>query len=481
MLNLQLRQEFQGPHTPGTMISLRQDGQGATEISPDYILSITYPTADVRTALKNVSSSRAQKPLVLLGDRGRGKSHIMALIHHALTHPQKVEQWASAWQSFADFPELRDISIEPDYHPISEPLHNQEYPLLWELLFAKHPYGDHARGKFEQTGHPYPPRSLLEEMFQKQPTALILDEFQKWFESLSDQPGTEGKKYRTWAENFIQNLSELAQERPDILILVTSVLNSDSEAFRQIHRVGPVLIDFSGPTARKDRQKLVLHRLFENRAQLDESSIQNVVSSYASERFRLKFSHHSSSEKPACYQEVMDCFPFSPELHDLLDNQILMAEAAQEARDLIRILAFVYSARGESVPLVTPADFFVDDDSCGVQSLLDSIATAGEQERLREIAQRNLETVRETTDEELPHAREIISTLWMRSMTPARAPGATPPEIQLDITRNEAIDDNMFNNELARIIENSMNVHGEQTAEKRLHFGVKNHAQRAWH
>ncbi|OIP93512.1 MAG: hypothetical protein CO013_06615 [Syntrophobacterales bacterium CG_4_8_14_3_um_filter_58_8] len=36
----------------------------------------------------------------------------------------------------------------------------------------------------------------------------------------------------------------------------------------------------------------------------------------------------------------------------------------------------------------------MDDDACGVQSLLDSIATVGEQEKLREVAQRNLETVK---------------------------------------------------------------------------------------
>jgi len=93
-------------------------------------------------------------------------------------------------------------------------------------------------------------------MFEDQPVALILDEFQKWFDGLSDQPGAEGIKYRTWAENFIQNLSELSKDRSDILILVISVLNNNTEAFRQVHRDGPVLIDFRGPTAKQDRQKL---------------------------------------------------------------------------------------------------------------------------------------------------------------------------------------------------------------------------------
>lgn len=473
MLNLKLRDEFLGTHTPGTMISLRDEGRGAAEIGPDYILSITYPTADVQTALRNVSKARATKPIVLMGDRGRGKSHIMAVIHHALESPKAVEKWAHEWGKATGTAALSDLELESAYVPISEPVHNQEYQLLWNLLFDRHPKGDYYRGKFEEQGHPYPPRSLLVKMFEEQPTALILDEFQKWFDGLSDQSGAEGIKYRIWAENFIQNLSEIAKDRPDILILVTSVLNSETEAFRQVHRVGPVLVDFSGPTAKKDRQRLVLHRLFENRSNIPEADIYDLVVAYASERFRLRFPNESDSEKPKRCHEVVECFPFSPELLDLLDNQILMAAAAQEARDLIRILAFVFRARGDSVPVVTPADFFVDDDAGGVQTLVDSIAEVGEQERLREVAQRNLESVITAVGPQVPHARELISALWMRSMSPGRNSGGTRQELHLDITRTSTVDGNAFQGELVVLVENSINIHGEHTPDGRLHFALE--------
>ena len=42
--------------------------------------------------------------------------------------------------------------------------------------------------------------------------------------------------------------------------------------------------------------------------------------------------------------------------------------------DLIRILAQVFKSRGEVVPIITPADFFVDGDSDEVQTLVDAIA-----------------------------------------------------------------------------------------------------------
>ena len=95
MLNLQLRNEFQGSQMPGTVISLRRsDNKGAAQEAPDRILDITYPTADVQTALRALSVYRDKQPIVLMGDRGRGKSHIMAVMHHAIAHTAQVQAWA---------------------------------------------------------------------------------------------------------------------------------------------------------------------------------------------------------------------------------------------------------------------------------------------------------------------------------------------------------------------------------------------------
>ena len=472
MIGLKLRDEFLGSHMPGTAISLRNsDNTGAVQQTPDRILEITYPTADVQTALKQLSSQRAQKPIVLMGDRGRGKSHIMAVMHHAVESPEIVQQWAREWGNNFDIPLLKDIEILRGYKAISEPVHNHEYPLLWNLLFDRHPRGEFYRGKFQQMAQQYPPKSLLMEMFQDQPTVLILDEFQKWFDGLKDEKGKQGNKWWTWASNFVQNLSEIAEENPEKLILVISVLDNQTEAFGQVHRNHPVVVDFRGPTAKQDRQKMVLHRLFENRNNIPEKDVQNLTNVYATERFRLRFSHLPETERPQRIAEVMQSWPFSPELMQLLEEHILMAEAAQEARDLIRILAQAYRARGENVPIMTPADFMVDEDSGGVQSLLDSIATAGAQEKLREIAQSNLELVI-ASGEQIPHARELVSALWMRSMSPSRTNGGSRYELHLDITRDKVIDDNSFNAEISALIENSKNIHGEETPQGRLRFDI---------
>jgi len=182
MIGLKLRDEFLGTRMPGTAIALRtSDNQGAAQKSADQILSITYPTADVQTALKAISTKRSGCPIVLMGDRGRGKSHIMAVMHHAIQSPAIVETWLRDWGANIGSAELNSFEMMKGYIPISEPVHNHEYFLLWDLLFDRHPKGQYYRGQFESMDNSFPPRTLMEKMFEENPTCLILDEFQTWF------------------------------------------------------------------------------------------------------------------------------------------------------------------------------------------------------------------------------------------------------------------------------------------------------------
>ncbi len=400
MLGLQLRDEFLGPHMPGTAIALRtNDNKGAAQKAPDQILAITYPTADIQTAVHAISEKQNGRPIVLVGDRGRGKSHIMAVMHHAISAPDIVGGWLKGWGDKLKQTDLKTISISKDFFTISEPVHNNEYPLLWDLLFDRHPKGEFFRGQFVlMKDHYAPPRSLLEKMFESQPLCLILDEFQTWYEGLPDRTNKDGLNPKKLAFNFIQNLSEIAKDRPEILIFVV---------------------------------------------QAENSRIQN---------------------------EVFEYWPFSPELVALLEDHILMSQAAQSARDLIRILVQVFKTRGELSPIITPADFFVDGEGEAVQSLIDAIAQQVGQEKLREIAQRNLEAVK-ATQEHVPNARELISAIWMRSMSPGITQGGTPVSLHLDITRQIVLGDNTFLAELTALIQNSINIHGDEVPDGPLWFG----------
>src|SRR6202166_5339461 len=121
-------------------------------------------------------------------------------------------------------------------------------------------------------------------MLYGKPTVLPPDEFQSVVDGLSDIPKA---KIQTWAFNFIQLLSEIANDRPDLLVFVTSIRDNQSQAFQQIHRINPVLVDFQGSQAKHDRQRLLLYRIFENRLNVPGDQIKALIKPHVEEHVRL--------------------------------------------------------------------------------------------------------------------------------------------------------------------------------------------------
>ena len=174
----------------GTAIELRnRQGTGWTQRDPAELLQITYPTTDVQRALGGVSTAAQGRPLVFLGQRGRGKSHIMALLHHAVESPDKVRAWAQEWGAKPGFAPLSQLVFPKGFVAITETLSNQEYRTLWDLIFKRHPRGEHYSGQHVASGISIPAKSLMQDLFAERPTALILDEFQTWFDGLHDDSG----------------------------------------------------------------------------------------------------------------------------------------------------------------------------------------------------------------------------------------------------------------------------------------------------
>lgn len=458
MLGLTLREEFRGKRLQGTQIEL----PAAVQRDPREFLDLTYPTRDVLVALEALGPGHG-RPVVLIGDRGQGKSHLLAAMVHALRAPDAARSWLKGWSERLSAPKLAELPLRTGMHVISENLHRQNYKFLWDLLFSQHPHGAYIRGKWEGQGDArtdIPGEKFLSELFALTPTVLVLDEYQTWFDGLTN---TKQYPWRNWAFNFIQLLSEIAEAHPERLVLVVSVRNGTSDAYQQIQRNNPVLVDFKGPNARRDRLQLLLHRLFENRAQVSPAAVQQLIGVHVSEALRLL--EVPPSEHTRIRQDYEEAWPYSPSLMELLEDQILVATNAQETRDLIKILADLFKGSGDLVPVLTAADFRLDDDRSGIASLLDSVSNQ-HHEKLRQHALTNLAKVREGVQpyehaSRIPHAAEIVGALWVRSLAVGNRVGATPAMLQVDITRGKAIDDNAFQDELTTIRESSYNLHTE--------------------
>jgi len=463
MLGLVLREEFRGKRLKGTAIELSNESNtGATQIAAKEFLQITYPTHDVLKGIEAVGPNQG-RPVVVIGERGLGKSHLMAALYHAVKHPASTGAWLNSWATMLGNPQISKIGLRSGMEVIGESLHRQRYKFLWDLLFERHPHGTYIRGKWEGMGAAktdIPSDKLILELLEHKPTMLLLDEFQTWYDGLTN---TKQYPWKNWAFNFIQILSEIAKERPDLLVLVVSVRNGGSDAYQQIHRVNPIAIDFkAGGNAERiqqDRRRMLLHRLFENRLQIANGTIEALVAQNVTEYFRLLAVPPAEQERKR--GEFIESWPYAPHLLRLLEEQVLIATDAQETRDMIRILANLYKSRGEVAPVLTAADFRLDDDASGIGALLDSVSNEHHR-TLRAKAQQNIISVTEAVSNHAshtPHLQEIVGALWLRSIAVGNLAGAEPAILQVDITRNKAIDDNAFQVELATIVENSFNIH----------------------
>lgn len=465
MLGLTLREEFRGKRLKGTAIELSNDSNtGATQIAAQQFLEITYPTHDLLKGIEAVGPNQG-RPVVVIGERGLGKSHLMAALYHAVSDTASTGTWLNSWASTLGNASISKIALRDGMLVIGESLHRQRYKFLWDLLFERHPRGEFIKGKWEGMGAAktdIPSDKLIVELLEHTPTMLLLDEFQTWYDGLTN---TKQYPWKNWAFNFIQILSEIAKERPDLLVLVISVRNGGSDAYQQVHRVNPVAIDFkAGGNAERiqqDRRRMLLHRLFDNRLQVADGTIESLAAQHVSEYFRLL--DVPPAEQDRKRREFTESWPFAPHLLRLLEEQVLIATDAQETRDMIRILANLYKSRGEAVPVLTAADFRLDDDASGIGALLDSVSNEHHR-TLREKAQHNIISVTEAVYNHAnlaPHLQEIVGALWLRSIAVGNLAGADPATLQVDITRNKPVDSNAFQVELATIVENSFNIHQE--------------------
>src|SRR6266480_2699946 len=125
MLGLTLRKEFQGKRLRGTAIELANEkNTGATQVPASQFLEITYPTADVLKSIEAIGPNQG-RPLVLIGERGQGKSHLLGVLYHALSDDVTSKNWLENWASRLGNPRIATLPLRSHIHVISESLHRQ--------------------------------------------------------------------------------------------------------------------------------------------------------------------------------------------------------------------------------------------------------------------------------------------------------------------------------------------------------------------
>ena len=382
MLQLTLRSEFRGRRLGGTAIELENTrNTGATQMAAADFLEITYPSADALKSLEAVGPDRG-RPLVLIGERGQGKSHLMALLHHAFTDAAATRAWLEAWSERLDDQKLAALQLRDGMHVISESLHRQRYKFLWDLLFERHPHGAEVRGMWKGLGDrktDVPSSDHLLELFRRAPTALILDEYQTWFDGLTNT------KQFPWQELGAQRRANPLRDRQSP---PRAARTGRIGAERQHRRLS------ADPPRRAGRGRL---QEPDGQARPKEAAAPPVCSRTACRSRTNRSSSPPRSTSPntcgwagrllpstiGSDREFIACWPFAPHLLQLLEDQVLVATQAQETRDLIRVLAQLFKRQADS-PVITAADFRLDDDHSGVVALLDSVSNQQSRQTARE-------------------------------------------------------------------------------------------------
>ena len=141
MLGLKPREEFKSKRLKGTAIELSNESKtGATQIAAAQFLEITYPTHDLLKGIEAVGPNQG-RPVVVIGERGLGKSHLMAALFHAVHDPASTGAWLKSWATTLRDPAIGAIPLRHGMIVIAESLHRQRYKFLWDLLFDQHPHG----------------------------------------------------------------------------------------------------------------------------------------------------------------------------------------------------------------------------------------------------------------------------------------------------------------------------------------------------
>ena len=127
MVDLKLREEFRGKRLKGTTVDFtNQSKTGALDVPAAEFLKITYPSFDLLKTIEATSPGQS-RPVVLLGSRGQGKSHLQAALYHLCTDGDAGHAWLAEWSDRLHDPQIGSLQLRTDCCVIAESLHLQRY------------------------------------------------------------------------------------------------------------------------------------------------------------------------------------------------------------------------------------------------------------------------------------------------------------------------------------------------------------------
>ena len=290
------------------------------ESNPERLFRITYISSALKRALERVNEKLTgashQGAILIVGPYGAGKTHGLITLYHILKSPQIAKIWLRNWKVNIALPSSTKVCI------ISTRRYDVDF--LWEPIFSKLGRED-MLSKIKR----FPTVDQIEEIVGDETCAIFIDEIENWYGSFDPEKQADLIERN---ETFLEHLFEVAND-PNRRLFVFVTFLEEKEGLKKIfNRTKPVRIDVS---ATEDREKIVLHRLFENSDQKDLDKVESVIGSYVD-----KYSAPIKVENPYSYkQRMIETYPFHPLVLESLTQIYEAATERQDIRGMMNVLA----------------------------------------------------------------------------------------------------------------------------------------------
>jgi len=365
------------------------------ENNPQEFLKITYPSSALRRIIERVEEKLSEKSnqggFLLVGPYGSGKSHSLITLFHLFNNPQLAEKLGKLWKLDINLPqESRSVIISTRRYDVDH---------LWEPIFK-------LLGKEDLLSEVkrFPTTDQIEEIIGDNTVAIFIDEIENWYGAFDPEKQSHLIEQN---ETFLEHLLEVASDPSKKLFVFITFLEEKEGLKKIFNRTKPVRIDVS-PI--EDRERVILHRLFEDIENVNKGKVENVVKEYIN-----KYSDPIKIDNIQSYKwRMIRTYPFHPLLLDTLFQIYEAATERQDVRGMLNVLADAVRDNFERKDLILISD-------------VDENAFRGMDLKLVEKYEFDLKRVKD-----IGFAKEILKTILIFTLN-EKTHGATESDILLSI------------------------------------------------
>ncbi|OGG52290.1 MAG: hypothetical protein A3F84_28950 [Candidatus Handelsmanbacteria bacterium RIFCSPLOWO2_12_FULL_64_10] len=332
--------------------NLKDPRKRKIEARPADFFALTYPTADARRVIETVhrrfSGDRDAPGLFLFeGLKGSGKSHLLVMVYHLFKNRPAGQDWLGRHNLKCDVPQDAVVVI----NKLTDlPLHS-----IWDFIFEA------LTGKPPQRTGLQPGLDEMKAALGDRFLILVLDELERGIQGISNPA------IQTQNVAFLQMLSEWSS-RENRVTLFASIYSDQVEPGSTLKRVPSCRIRFEHAS---DKDRVVLHRLFENYLDLKPEACRPVIDSYLS-----AWRRHGAVQTDDFTERFSESFPFSPDVLEVILDRVPARGGFQNLRGALGFLTRLVKLTHQRADMITPAHADLSDQVVTV--LLSDLDPAGD-------------------------------------------------------------------------------------------------------